>query len=80
MAVAADGRLFVTHVGTGCLDVVSPEGQVLERIAAGGERLSNCAFWGESLYCTVTQTGDGKTGEIRRLDIGSGGYTLFGHI
>ena len=79
MAVAEDGRLFVTHVGTGCLDVVSPEGQLLERIPAGGERLSNCAFWEDGLYCTVTQAGDGRTGEIRRLDVGVRGHTLFSH-
>ena len=79
MALAADGRLYVTHVGTGCLDVVSPQGEVLERIPAGGERLTNCAFKDQALYCTVTQSGEEKTGEIRRLDVGVGGHPLFSH-
>ena len=79
MALAADGRLFVTHVGTGCLDVVSPDGQVLERIPAGGARLSNCAFHEGALYCTVTQTGEGNTGEIRRLELSVKGHSLFSH-
>lgn len=79
MAVAHDGTLYVTHVGTGCLDVVSPAGAVLERIPAGGARVSNCAFWEDALYCTVTQAGEGNTGEIRRMDTGITGYTLFGH-
>ncbi len=78
MALAEDGRLFVTHVGTGCLDVVSPDGHVLERIPAGGARLSNCAFHEDALYCTVTQEGEGKTGEIRRLEVGIRGHSLFG--
>ena len=79
MAVAEDGRYFVTHTGTGCLDVVSPEGSVLERIPAGGERLSNCAFWEDGLYCTLMQGGEERTGEVRRLDVGVRGHPLFSH-
>jgi gluconolactonase len=77
MALAEDGRFFVTDVGIGCLDIVSPDGRVLERIPAGGARLSNCAFLGDALYCTVTQTVDGLTGEVRRLEVGVKGHPLF---
>lgn len=79
MALAADGRLFVTHVGTGCIDVVSPAGEVLERIPTWGNRLSNCAFRGGWLYLTVTREQDGA---IHRLDVGTTlgatGHPLFG--
>jgi gluconolactonase len=81
MALAADGRLLVTHVGAGCLDVVSPDGRVLERIPTGGPRLSNCAFRGRSLYCTVTQSADPPYGgAIHRLDVDVTGHPLFGEI
>ncbi len=79
MALAADGRFFVTHVGAGTLDVFSPEGQLLERIPAGGPRLSNCAFRCDSLYCTVTQAdAAAPNGAIHRLDVGTRGHPLFG--
>jgi gluconolactonase len=78
MALSEDGRYFVTHVGSGTLDVFSPAGELLERIPAGGPRLSNCAFRGESLYCTVTQADPAApTGAIHRLDVGVRGHPLF---
>jgi gluconolactonase len=75
MALAADGSLYVCHIGAGCLDVVSPDGQVTERIATQGERPSNCAFRGTSLYVTVTHA---DAGAIHRLDVGVAGHRLFG--
>jgi gluconolactonase len=75
MAVAADGSLYVCHIGAGLLDVVGPDGQIRERIPTGGERPSNCAFRGTSLYVTVTQD---DAGAIHRLDVGVPGHRLFG--
>ncbi|MBI3973433.1 MAG: SMP-30/gluconolactonase/LRE family protein [Chloroflexi bacterium] len=75
MALAADGSLYVCHIGAGCIDVVSPDGRVTRRIPTGGDRPSNCAFHGAALYATVTQA---DAGAIHRLDVGVPGHRLFG--
>lgn len=51
MAVAADGRLFVTTVNGGGIDVLHPDGRYDRHIKAGVIP-TNCVFDGRTLYMT----------------------------
>jgi gluconolactonase len=77
MALAADGTLYVCHVGGGCIDVVAPDGRLVDRIATGGDRPSNCAFRDGALYVTVTHQ---DVGAIHRFDLGVAHYPLYGEL
>jgi gluconolactonase len=52
MAVAADGRLYVTTVNGGGIDVLEPDGRYVEHIAAGSNP-TNCVFLGRDLVMTA---------------------------
>ncbi len=71
MAFGADGRLYAATYGQGCVWVISPQGETVAELPAGGLNPTNVAFWGESLYVTETQTDT-----VRRLDIGVRGQPL----
>ena len=73
MAFGADGNLYVAHFATGHVEVLSPEGRTLGRLASGAGAPTNVAFWKRNLYVT-----DGPAGEIYRLDIGVGEQRPFG--
>jgi gluconolactonase len=51
MAVAADGRLFVTTVNGGGIEVIEPDGTYVRHIAAGSNP-TNCIFVGRDLIMT----------------------------
>ena len=58
MAFDEDGYLHVAVFGGGIVSVVSPDGQVVERLPAGGLRPTNAAFGGpdsKTLYVTETE-------------------------
>jgi len=61
----ADGNLYVAHFGGGHVRVISPAGQIIASLPAGGPTPTNVAFWHDSLYVT-----EGQSGSIYRLDIG----------
>jgi gluconolactonase len=53
LAVATDGRLFITTVTSGGITVVSPEGEILDLIGLDATALpTNCCFDGEVLWVT----------------------------
>ncbi len=59
MAYDCEGNLWVAAFGVGTIDVVSPQGETLDRFEAGGLRPTNCAFGGPdftTLYITETET------------------------
>lgn len=60
LAVAADGRLFVTATASGGIDIVMPDGSTVERLEVGLVP-TNCAFAGSTLF--VTDGGQTGTGE-----------------
>jgi gluconolactonase len=69
----ADGNLYVAHYGMRQVQVLSPEGKLLRRYAAGNLTTSNVAFGGahlDQLYVTGA-LGDEKTskGALFRLDL-----------
>jgi gluconolactonase len=49
MKLAADGRLFIATVSSGGVDVIAPDGELLDFINTGGAPL-NCVFDGSQLY------------------------------
>ena len=58
MAFDEDGYLHVAVFGGGVVSVVSPDGDVVERLPAGGLRPTNAAFGGpdrKTLYVTETE-------------------------
>lgn len=64
LAVAGDGRLFVTVTAAGGVDVVSPDGSDVQFIAVGVVP-TNCAFHGSTLYVTDGgQTGTDPTADF----------------
>lgn len=65
LAVAQDGRLYVTVTAAGGIDVVSPEGDVFDFVPVGAVP-TNCAFSGSTLY--VTDGGQPGTGEQAEFD------------
>jgi gluconolactonase len=71
MAFGADGNLYATCYGQGCVYVMSPSGDVLTELPAGGLTPTNVAFWGDALYVTETETNT-----VQRLDIGVRGQPL----
>jgi gluconolactonase len=64
-AFGADGNLYAAHYGSGFVQVVSPNGELVASLPAGGRGPTNVAFWQDSLYVT-----EGDSGSIYRLDVG----------
>jgi gluconolactonase len=79
MAIAADGRLFVSTTISGGVTVLSPDGEVLEEIRIG-QHATNCIFDGSALYVTATHTADieasQRTGTFWRVDTDATGLDL----
>jgi gluconolactonase len=61
LAVAQDGRLYVTTTGSGGIDIVDPDGGAVEFLAVGTIP-TNCAFSGSTLY--VSDGGHTGTGDV----------------
>jgi gluconolactonase len=63
LAVAQDGRLYVTVTAAGGIDIVDPDGSAVEFVPLGVVP-TNCAFSGSTLYVTDGgQTGTGDTAD-----------------
>lgn len=65
LAVDEHGRIWVARLENKTVDVLSPAGKVLSSYPAGGDRVTNLAWWEKSLYVTVA-----GPGAIYRLDVG----------
>jgi gluconolactonase len=83
MKIAEDGNLYITGVTSGGIDVVTPDGELVDFIQTGGAPL-NCVFDGEDLY--VADFGDWSPeaergvvagGRLLRLHAGVAGRALF---
>jgi len=74
MAYDEAGNVFVAAYGAGAVYVYDESGDLLERIAVGGERPTNVCFGGpahDTLYVTVDDLG-----AIVEIPVGTRGYTL----
>lgn len=82
LAVAADGRLFVTTVTSGGVTVVSPDGDVLDLLVLDGDALpTNCCFDGPVLWVTdfgranETVRGEGRLWRLETDAVGAAVHT-----
>ena len=69
MALDVAGNLYVTNYGLGTVDVISPAGELLDLLPAGGRNPTNVAFGGPDmcdLYITELET---ATVYVRHNDI-----------
>lgn len=76
MALDVAGNLYIAHVGAGDVLIVSPKGELLERIPIGGSRVTNVAFGGpdrKTLYVTEVDTGS-----VYRFNTDYPGLPLYG--
>ncbi len=69
---AASGNLYVTLFGRGQVAVVSPEGEVMDRLRAPGLFPTNVIFVERSLLIC-----EGQTGAIWKLDVGEEGIPSY---
>lgn len=75
MTFGRDDNLYVAVYGTGCIHVVSPGGQVNERIKLPGRNPTNCAFDPSGqLGLVITEA---EHGQIVSIKTGTSGITLF---
>jgi gluconolactonase len=72
------GNLYVAHYGGGDVLLLSPKGELLERIPVGGRHPTNVAFGGpDRRILFVTEAG---TGSIYRFKTDYAGLPLFGDM
>jgi gluconolactonase len=81
LAVAADGRLFVTTVSSAGIDVLHADGTYDQFIELASQP-TNCAFDGSRLYVTVAgavaDTADASfRGQLWSVEAGTGGLTTW---
>jgi len=84
MKLADDGNLFVAGVTSGGIDVVAPDGTLVDFVATGGVPL-NCVFRGSDLY--IADFGDADpeadegaavmSGRLTCIDVGAEGRGLY---
>ena len=77
LAIATDGRMFVTTVNGGGIEVLNPDGSYDQFVALASQP-TNCVFDGESLYATaagaLADTADASfAGQLWLLEAGTGG-------
>jgi gluconolactonase len=65
LAMDEHGRIWVARLENKTVDVLSPDGKLLASYPAGGDRVTNLAWWGKSLFVTVA-----GAGAIFQLDVG----------
>jgi gluconolactonase len=73
MTLDAVGRLFIAHNGCGRVEVLSADGVLLRRYAAGNRLASNVAFGGPELghlYVTGSPVEKSGAGALFRLELG----------
>jgi len=61
MAFDAEGRLYVAHYGEGQVDIVAPNGEVVDFIPVPGKGVTNCAFGGPDLRTLVITEVESKS-------------------
>jgi gluconolactonase len=77
----AEGNLWIATFGSGGLDVIAPDGSVVDFVETGGV-LTNCAFGGTTMYVTdfgTTETPDATPmfGRLMSVDVGVAGMPHF---
>lgn len=77
----AEGKLWITTVTSGGLDILSPDGSWFDFLETGGTLL-NCVFGkGGQLFCCdmgpFDTTGAAMSGRLLRVDVGVEGMPLF---
>jgi len=78
MVLDEAGNLYVAHFGGGDVLIVSPKGELVERISVGGLRPTNVAFGGsdrKTLYIT-----EADTGSVYRFKTDYPGLPLYGDV
>ena len=68
------GNLYVAHFGSGTIYVISPVGQVLEKIKTPGAKPSNIEF-GDSDFRTLYLTED-ETNAVYKIKVLYPGYKI----
>jgi gluconolactonase len=83
MKVAQDGNLYIAGVSSGGIDVLTPDGELVDFIETGGAPL-NCVFDGEDLYVAdfgewspEAEQGKVAGGRLLRVPVGVSGQPLF---
>jgi gluconolactonase len=83
MKLAANGDLYITGVTSGGIDVLRPDGEVVDFIETGGAPL-NCVFDGDALYVAdfgefspEAERGEVAVGRLTRVPVGVAGQALF---
>src|SRR5215203_3609429 len=74
MAFGDDGNLYVAVFGQGDVTVLSPSGDVMERIETEGSLPTNVAFGLEVQTIYVTED---EFGRVEAFDVGTGGLRLY---
>ena len=75
MCLDMEGNLYVAHFGAGVIAVFSPEGELLDRLPAGGMKPTNVAFGGENMdELWITEV---ETSAVYRLRPGAEGLRPF---
>ena len=77
MALDVVGNLYVAHFGGGDVLILNPKGELVERIAIGGDHPTNVAFGGpdrRTVYVTEVDTGS-----VCRFDTEYPGLPLYGY-
>jgi gluconolactonase len=74
MAFGTDGNLYVSVFGQGDVTVLSPSGDVVERIETAGNLPTNVAFGPGEQRIYVTED---EFGRVETFDVGTGGLRLY---
>jgi gluconolactonase len=74
MAFGTDGNLYVTVFGQGDVTVLSPSGDVVERIETTGSLPTNVAFGPGEQRIYVTED---EFGRVETFDVGTRGLRLY---
>jgi gluconolactonase len=76
MALDVEGRLYVAQYGGGCVNVIAPDGALLDPIPVPGRNVTNCAFGGpDRRTLVITEV---ETAALYRVRVRVPGLPLFG--
>jgi gluconolactonase len=76
MCLDTAGRLYVAHWGAGRVDVLDPDGRLIDAIAVPGVNPTNCAFGGADRQTLVIT--EVATASLYRVRLTTPGVPLFG--
>lgn len=81
LKVAADGKLWITTVASGGVDVLASDGTPVDFLEVGGTILNCCFGKGGKLFCCdmgpFDTSGAALTGRLVEVDVGVEGMALF---